>query len=659
MHWHEPYHTNMKNPATIINKYLFLFAMLVGVMHVAKADNKNNRRSGAKVTLASLAEADYDIKHLEFNLSVTDTSTYVKGNVATTAQVVASSMADYVFELDAALNIDSAKVNGVSYPVSTSGFVRTITLSPALGAGTFFTAQIYYHGTPPSGSGFFNGVTHSVSSGGTHMIYTVSDPWVAKDWWPCKQSANDKIDSVDMFISVPRNVVDGSNGILMNIDSSSVPGYYKYHWKTNYPIDYYLISIAVAKYSEYRSYVHFTSSSDSMLIQNFFIDTATFNPAYKANFDSIGLIVDYFSTLFGRYPFWKEKYGVCYTTLTGGMENQTMTTIGVTDTRTIAHELGHQWFGDNVTYARWGEMWLSEGFATYCENLFFDHFWSPARALARRQQYINSAISQVCGQTYVTDTSGPSTLFFQPNVYEKGAMIASMLRYIAPHDSLFFRVMRTYQQNFAYSNAFIADLQSIAEAEYGIDLDTFFNQWIYGKGYPRYRVSWDQVGSQTIVKLIQQPSCPATTPHFSTPLELQLHTATADTFIKVYNSNDTQVYTFDWPQATTTVYLNPNAYVLCNKLGTIVQDTTLRHTVGIGETKLRNIRIFPNPSKNYWQVEELPDDSLLLLTDINGKILWRGKSTNGKAMIPGADLPAGNYLLKTGNDPASIKLIHW
>jgi hypothetical protein len=239
-------------------------------------------------------------------------------------------------------------------------------------------------------------------------------------------------------------------------------------------------------------------------------------------------------------------------------------------------------------------------------------------------------------------------------------MVVSMLRYIAPEDSLFFRVLRIYQQTYAYSNATTSDLQAIAEAEYGIDLDTFFTQWVYGKGQPRYRISWDHVGSTAIVKLIQVATCPATTPHFNTPLELQLHTATADTFIKVYNSLDTQIYTFDWTQTTTNVYLNPNAYVLCNTLGTVMQDTMLRHRVGIGQVAPYNISIFPNPSKNHWQIDGLPEDTAVTLTDMNGRVLWQGKTGNGSVVIPGGDIPAGNYLLKAGGaNPAAVKLVHW
>jgi aminopeptidase N len=617
----------------------------------------NDATTAGKSTMADAAEGDYDIKHLKFNLHVTDTSVFVSGDVTTTAQVSAFTMSQYVFELANTLTIDSAKINGVVLPVVTTGSVRKITLPSPMPLSAYFTAQVFYHGMPPGGSGFFNGVTHSVSPGGTHSVFTVSDPWVAQNWWPAKQSVNDKIDSVDMFVTVPSGVVDGSNGVLVNIDSTTTAGYWQYHWKTNYSITYYLISIAVARYTEYRSYVHFSGSSDSMLIQNFFMDTATFNPAYKPNFDSIGQFVDFFSSLYGRYPFWKEKYGVCYTTLPGGMEHQTMTTIGVPNTYIIAHELAHQWFGDNVCYKTWGDVWLSEGFATFSEQLYINQFWGAAQARAHRASYLSTTLSNTCGKVYVDDTSGATTLFDNTTVYAKAQGVVNMLRYIAPQDSLFFKLLRNYQSGFALGHASTADLRNMAESIYGISLDTFFNQWIYGKGYPVYKMTWNQVGSSVWVKLVQTRSCPASyNTHFSTPVQLQLHAAGADTIIKVYSSADTQVFTFNWSPTMTTAYLNPDIWTVLKQNGAITKDATL----GIGAILPENIRVLPNPSKNYWQIETLPDDTALTLTDMTGRVLWQGKSENGMGMVPGEKLPAGNYLLRlTGSVSDNVKLVRW
>lgn len=636
--------------------------LLAGIFSVSAATASacqfcfgNYNHKHAKTTTADAGEDDYDIRHLRFNLNVTDTSIYIQGDVTTTAQVTAASMSEYVFELGTTMIIDSAKFNGAPATVSTSGIVRKITAPSPLPAGTMFSAQIFYHGMPPAGGGFFNGVTHAISSHGTHMVYTVSDPWVALNWWPVKQSVNDQADSVDMFVTVPAGVTDASNGLLLSVDNTTLPGYSTFHWQTKYPIDYYLISIAVARYAEYKSYMHFTGSTDSMLVQNFLMDTTTFNPLYKANFDSVGYTIDYFSQLYGRYPFWHEKYGMSFTNLGGGMEHQTMTTIGVTGTSTIAHELAHQWFGDNVTYKTWGDMWLSEGFATFSEQLFFEHFWSANKAKATRVSWLNSQIfSQPCGMTYVNDTSTSDSLF-TINQYPKAAMIISTLRYMAPDDNTFFHMLRTYQSTYGGQNASTADFKAIAEAEYGTNLDTFFNQWIYGRGYPMYRVNWNQSEGTVWVKLMQSQSCPSYTKHFSTPVEVTLHSASADTIIKVYNSADTQVFSFHWPATVTAVYINNDAVTLLKVLS-VSKDATL----GIGAVTPDKIRIHPNPSKNYWEVEELPEDTALVLVDMTGKVIWQGNSDKGNATIPGERLPTGNYVLRiAGNSEASVKLVHW
>ena len=521
-----------------------------------------------------------------------------------------------------------------------------------------FTAQIFYHGLPPGGSGgFFNGITHSTTSGGTDVVFTISDPFVAKNWWPCKQSVLDKIDSVDMFVTVPAHVVDGSNGVLVHVDTTTTPGYWQYHWKTNYKIDYYLISIAVAKYAQYKSYWHFTGSTDSVLVHNFFMDTATFNPLYKQGFDSIGLFLDYFSSVYGRYPFWQEKYGVCYTTLPGGMEHQTMTTIGVPNTYIIAHEMCHQWFGDHVSYKNWGDVWLSEGFATFSEQLFLSHFWSSAAALAHRQQYQSIAFAAPCGKLYVDDTTNVDSLFNEYTVYAKGQAVVRMLQYAAPSDSVFFGLLQNYQATYGFSNAGTADFKAMAETAYGVPLDTFFNQWVYGRGYPKYKMYWDQVGSTVYVKLAQSASCPTYTPHFSTYLELQLHSAAGDTFIKVYNNIDTQIFTFNWSPAMTNLYLNPDVWTLCEPIGAAVKDVSL----GVGNVMPGKIKISPNPTKNYWMVDALPSGTPLTLFDADGRTVWQGQSETGTTTIPGHKLAAGNYYLRMGQGPAeeSVKLVHW
>lgn len=614
----------------------------------------------AKTTVADSSENNYDVHYLKFNVAINDSSRFIRGNVLTQATVLSTQMATYTFELDTMLTIDSVKINGTLQSVVTSGgTVRKVNLGTAISQNNNFTAQVYYHGFPPAGAGFFNGVTQAISASGVNMFYTVSDPYVAKDWWPCKQALQDKIDSVDMIVTVPAGQVVGSNGLLQSVDSTTNAANWVYHWSTHYPIDYYLISLAIAPYATYNSYIHYTGSTDSTLLQNFFYDTATFVPQYKSRFDSLSLMIDYLSTLYGRYPFWKEKYGVCYTLLAGGMEHQTMTTIGTTLTPLIAHELGHQWFGDHVTYRTWPHVWLSEGFATYTEQLFVNKFYGNTAMYNYRKGQYNTVMTSVTGRVYVDDTTSVNSLFDQRLVYYKGAGVVHMLRFQAPSDSIFFALLQTYQQQFANGFATTEDLKALAAAMYGTNLDSFFNQWIYEKGYPTYAATWNQAGNTIYLKLVQTTSMPLSVATFDLPLEIKFKSGSVDTTVRVYNDQATQYYSFTWNNPVDSVFIDPNLWII-HKNGIIRRDTTL--PIPIHVSAPNKLIVVPNPTNDYWMISNLQEGAQLDLYSVSGNNLWSRKSTGNTIKVPGMNLKPGNYLLRVkqqGFDDITLQLVHW
>ncbi|HXS36471.1 MAG TPA: M1 family aminopeptidase [Flavipsychrobacter sp.] len=634
-------------------KLLYILLLLFISINVYAGDYTKEKHALAqrlaKTTLADIAENDYDVQYVKFNLNLTNISTTITGDVTTRARVTNSSLTKYVFELNNDLTIDSLKLNGVLSTVTTSGTVRSVVLSTPLSYGSVFNAEIFYHGEPASGTGLFGlGLVQANFPSGTQILYTLSDPYTASDWWPSKQSLTDKIDSADIWVTIPTGTEAGSNGLLqkvVTIDSSHI----QYQWKTRYPIDYYLLSVAVAPYRDYSSYMHFTGSTDSMLIQNFFFDTTTFVPAYKANFDSVGMMVNYLSTLYGRYPFYKEKYGMCFSNLNGGMENQTMTTIGVTETPLIAHELGHQWFGDHVTYSSWGDIWLSEGFASYTEQLFVEHFWSKAAAYDYRTVRYNNVLSYTNGSVYVTDTNNTSRVFDIRLTYYKGAAVVHMLRFIAPNDSMFFQVLKNYQQQYAFGLANTDSLKKMAESVYGQNLDTFFNQWIYGQGYPTFSIKWNQKGSNVTLQLNQTASDPSVTKLFATPLEIQLSSSSGDTVVRVYNDEASQLYNFTWDKTIDSIAIDPNNWIL-NKVGTISEDTTL----GVQQLKKNTIRVYPNPSNDNWQVDNLQNGSVIILTNVQGQIIWKERVNASSITIPCKDLANGSYFLQVDIDGSTL-----
>ncbi|PZF72084.1 M1 family aminopeptidase [Taibaiella soli] len=632
----------------------FIFFFALGFAAVAQTNpvifrqkEQKKLQQLARVTVASPLEDNYDIKNLRFNLSMSNNSTYISGDVVTNA-VAVQNMSAYVFELDTLMAVDSAKINGVSLPVASTGVVRTIALPAALSVGTAFSAQVFYHGTPQNAAvnNYSIGVTHDISNG-VEMVYTMSDPYGAKDWWPCKQSLQDKIDSVEMMVTVPAGLKAGSNGLLQS--SNATGGFVQYRWKEKYPIVYYLISVSVAPYKDYSYFMHFNNSSDSMLIQNYYYDSTAFFPANKANLDSTGVLINYFSDLFGRYPFYQEKYGHCFTTLQGGMEHQSMSTLGFADVQLIAHEMTHQWFGDNVTFEGWADAWLSEGFATYGEHLYLEHFHGAAAAATFRQQMFAQVMAAIGGRVHVDDSSSFAPIFDSRLVYAKGGAVVHMLRFLADNDSLFFAVLKTYQQQHAYGNANTEDLKQIASQLYNRNLDTFFNQWIYGEGYPKYAGSWNQQNGVVYIQLNQTTSKPASIPLFVTPLELKLSSAQGDTVIKIYNNAATQMVTVNWPNTMTGFTVDPNNWILDRS------NTPMKHDISLSvpEIKAAQIKVYPNPASDAWQVENIVPGMQLSLFDMQGRKLWEAKVNNTMVSIPAHQYAPGVYLLKLTNEKGS------
>lgn len=596
----------------------------------------------------------YDIRYVKLDLAMSNTSTAIGGSAITTANVVVPSMSLYAFELDAALTIDSVKINGALRPFTAApGSIVTVTLATPLVQNSVFTAQVWYHGAPPAGTGFFTrGLVRASFSTGTQITYTLSDPYLAKDWWPCKQVLQDKIDSVDLWITTPAGTRAGCNGLLVN--STTVGAGTRWEWKHRYPIDYYLIAAHIAPYVERNHTVTFSGSNDQMLVQNFLYDTLGITAAQKAAIDSTGQLIDHFSTRFGRYPFWQEKYGQCLTNLGGGMEHQTMTTLGSLDIELIAHEMGHQWWGDAVTYATWRDIWLSEGFATYCEQLFLEHFHSPAAALAKRTGVFNQVMTAPGGIVYLTDTTNVNIIFDSRLTYSKGASVAHMLRYLAPHDSLFFAACRQYQQQYAYGLANTEDLKNVFETKYGADLDTFFSQWIYREGYPTIAAKWAYGNGQAYLQLNQTSSRPQSVAAFKLPVEVRLQSATGDTVVRMDLTGALQTAQFAWNKTVTGITIDPSNHIV-NKTGTVVQDQSLRMRGATG--KVLRLSARPNPTWDAWEVEGLPAGSRVELYDASSRRIVLIPARAETVVIDAKGFAPGAYFLHVTQGDATSAIL--
>jgi len=652
------FHLLLKNLLYVILLFLPTMASLAQP-DVTHYDCSRQKRLDAarkdKPMIADVREEGYDLLYIKLDLALDNLSPQLSGNAFTRAVVGDAPLQHYVFELSEGYTVDSLRLNGVLLPVSTTGTVREVTLPTALPAGAALEAQVFYRGQPAAGAGFFSaGIRTEVSPEWKQSItYTLSEPYFASDWWPVKQSLQDKIDSSDVWITVPSGLKAGSNGLLEQV--TPLPGgRSRFEWKSRYPIDYYLISMAVGPYDDYTYYMHFENSNDSMLVQNYiYNDTAAFTQ-YKPGMDATADMVSYFSSLFGRYPFWKEKYGHCTTPLGGGMEHQTMTTLNNFNTSLVAHELGHQWFGDHVTCASWADIWLNEGMATYLDYLYRAYSEGEASGAAIMSGLHDEARSVPEGSVYCADTTTTGRIFSYQLSYAKGAVIAHTLRYIFDNDTLFFNMMRHYQGQYAYQTAGTEQLKSVAAAFLGRTLDTFFAQWIYGQGFPVYQVRWNQAGGQVFVHLEQSGSAPASVPLFRTRLPIRLYSAAGDTVVHVDNRNAEETFAFAWDRPVDSIALDPGHHVLL-RTDSVRRDHSLLSIQGSDTTLFL---VYPNPSASSWLVEGMPANCSLALFDILGRCLWQG--SNGRsnaARINGQILPKGIYFLRVADKQRADKAL--
>lgn len=601
-------------------------------------------RHSAKTTVASPEEEKYDVKHVHLDLAMDNISVKLSGNAITTAMVLEPNFSLYVCELNPLLIIDSVFINNTKATFSRTGNIVNVFCPAVLQTGAVFTAQIYYGGTPEAGTVFAlqNGMNNAIAEPwGNNVTYTLSQPYNAKDWWPCKQSLQDKVDSADIWITVPDSLMAGSNGLLKQV--TPMPGNKKrFEWKTNYPTSYYLFSVAVAAYSDY-SFTTTLPDGTKLPVQNFIYNKPGVLDEHKKGIDSTADMLYYYSELFGTYPFYKEKYGHCMAPLFGGMEHQTMTTLLHFRSPLVAHELAHQWFGDYVTCATWQDIWINEGFASYAEYLHAEKFWSAANAYNYMQQVHSKILrdTNMRGSVYVpaTDTTNIYRVFDSRLSYQKGSAVLHSLRYYINKDEVFFNILRTFLQAHAFANANTEDFKKIAEQVSGMDLDVFFAEWMYGEGYPEYQVTWNQTNNTLFLQLEQQTTVPSSVPFYHMPVEVLITFTDGDTLLRMDNDSSKQLYTFKAERKIINIEFDPRNGILNEE--TVTRDLKLGLEANFGT----NVGVFPNPTTDEWKIVNLDPEADMILTDMSGKVLWSGRANNIGMAISASSYARGMYLL--------------
>jgi aminopeptidase N len=502
-------------------------------------------------------QEEFDVTYYRLDLILTVAPNYLNGSVQMVAKVLSDNLSAITLDLMRAMTVDSVTVAGNRVGFSQQPATLNVTLNRPYAKNEMLTVKVFYRGVPGS-SGFGSFVF--AANGNSPWVWTLSEPYGAKDWWPCKDHPSDKADSVDISVTCDSRFKVGSEGKLVAV-VGNVNGTKTHRWQHRYPIATYLVSIAVAEYAESSGW--FKYGADSMVVLNYAIPGS--DSAAKASLPQIVDNLRIYSDLFGLYPFFKEKYGHSQFGWGGGMEHQTMTSLVNFSESLIAHEMAHQWFGDMITCRTWPNIWLNEGFASYCEALYFE----KKAGTAGYRSVINADMAggrNAVGSIYVRDTSSVGKLFDGNLVYSKGSSTLHMLRHVIG-DSAFFKSMRQYANDprFRFGTATTEGFQSVCEAVSGRDLSYFFNEWIYGENCPSYVYEWGFLrnGNTTTARVTVRQTTETTNPTFFTmPLDLKFTGDGMDTTIVVMNNAQNQTFVFTLPKDPTALQLDPGNWIL-------------------------------------------------------------------------------------------------
>jgi aminopeptidase N len=500
----------------------------------------------------------FDVRHYLINVESPMTSRYISGCVTIACRSNQANLMQVDLQLGG-LNVDSVLVDGQPAVYTFVAETILVTLPTAMNQGDSFNVKVGYSGTPSGSLGYIYSTSYHTTA------YTLGCPFSTKRWMPCYDNLIDKADrGCEMYITVPDSFTVCATGKF--IGKTVDQGKATYHWKHDYPISPYLIHFSASIFQMITHWYRPAPAESIEVRYYMWIPDTIYAPS------SLSLITDmmaYYDSLFGSYPF--ERYGMdfIYPFYYGGMEHQTNSTIIRSwlvqhNHYGMAHELSHQWWGDMATCFSWRNVWINEGFATYCDALYQGHNENQAAfmttMLSRRSDYFTAE----GGNPHPVYDPPENLLYDWGHSYCKGSWILHMMRYLCGTDSAWLHLMTAVRDSFAYKNVSTDDLNRIMSRELSADYTWFFSEWVYQMGYPWYQIIWNKLYETPNWRLVLDVNQVQTIgpPVFHMPVPLGVSYASGDTLLTLSVNQSPQHYEYILPQEPTGIIVDPDNWLI-------------------------------------------------------------------------------------------------
>jgi aminopeptidase N len=498
--------------------------------------------------------ANIDVDNYEIFWRINPDSTLgIKGTVKVKFKTTTPNVTRISLDLRSVLIIDQVIFKGVDVTAGTTRTGNTFSVPAAITVlGSRDSITISYHGAPPVASGAAAGYNlandpsvtlaesnsntsgktgYPVSAGSGNMVNTLSESYEDRDWWPCKADMQDKADTIDITVNVPWKKTSAtdtfwvaSNGTLVDssIDATAKSRTFKYI--NRYPMASYLVCVGVARYNRYYRGTVNIGGKNVPVVYYLYPGKVDYIPILAA-MDKATEALTLFSNKFGNYGFTDAtkggKHGF-YEGLSpgGGMEHQTFSAIGtesLTNVSILIHELMHQWFGDKVSFSTWNDLWLAEGFAEYSPSLAAEtitgtgytafSFLNGIKTNALNEKASVRIPAAGIASSNTIWTQGNTAAGYGSTVYNRGAMVLSMLRRLSG-DTKYFNVLKNYQtaSTLEYKSASTDSLKKRFADSLGLNLDKFFFENVDSAGYPNYDIGYQYTngGKTLVLKIMSQ-----------------------------------------------------------------------------------------------------------------------------------------------------------